>query len=82
MSYSLYRETEYLKFYRGLSESGKTAHVLVYAVRDSTLLGRIKWFGRWRQYGFFPEAETIWNRDCLIQVHEEVESLMAERRKK
>ncbi len=81
MGYELYRETEYLKFYLGLSVSGKTKHILVYAMRDSALLGAIKWFGRWRQYAFFPADETVWNRDCLTQIHEEIETLMAERKK-
>lgn len=80
MSYTLTRATEYLVFYQGPSESGKTARVLVYAADDVTLLGRIKWFGRWRQYAFFPAAGTVWNRGCLMQIHEEIETLMTERR--
>ncbi len=78
--YDLTRTTEYLVFYQGLSLSGKTAHVLVYAADDVTLLGRIKWFSRWRQYTFFPEEDTVWNRNCLMEIHEEIESLMAARK--
>lgn len=28
-------------------------------------LGWVRWFGRWRQYVFFPDAETVYNHGCL-----------------
>ena len=28
-------------------------------------LGFVKWFGRWRQYTFFPEPETVFSSGCL-----------------
>ncbi len=45
-------------------------------------LGIIKWFGRWRQYTFYPLFDTIWNKDCLEQVTEKITDLMNERKKK
>ena len=32
-------------------------------------LGDIKWFGRWRQYAFFPEENTVFNRQCLQDIY-------------
>lgn len=54
---------------------------------DNSYLGQVKRFGRWRQYCFFPHAETVFERSCLrvIALFCEVESvryLAANRRKK
>jgi hypothetical protein len=47
------------------SEGRKTKVWEVLAVRDRGRLGVVKWFPRWRQYTFFPAAETVYNHDCL-----------------
>jgi hypothetical protein len=31
-------------------------------------LGIIKWYPRWRQYAFFPEAGTIFNTECINDI--------------
>jgi hypothetical protein len=79
VGFQRYRVTDYLQFYEGLSSSGKTKVVVIYS-RDVELLGRIKWMGRWRQYGFFPEQDTVWNPVCLAEVMEEIERLRVERK--
>jgi phenylpropionate dioxygenase-like ring-hydroxylating dioxygenase large terminal subunit len=33
-------------------------------------LGVVKWFAPWRQYSFFPDAGTAWERECLRTVAE------------
>ena len=43
-------------------------------------LGTVKWFGRWRQYCFYPEPETIFNRGCLADVDHFIMQLMDERK--
>lgn len=50
----------------------KTEVVEVIAARDGSLLGRIKWFGRWRQFTFWPEPETTFNPDCLREIEQEI----------
>jgi hypothetical protein len=40
----------------------------VFAKQSGLLLGRISWFGRWRQYAFFPERGTVFNPDCLVAI--------------
>ena len=71
--------TEYLTFTRTQVQGRKTDIVFV-RKRDWTQLGQIKWFGRWRQFCFFPEPETTFNRKCLSEIDVEIEALMAERR--
>jgi len=48
--------------------SGKTRIWRVIATRNGALLGEIKWWGRWRQYTFFPEPSTIFNPDCMDEI--------------
>lgn len=46
------------------------------------ILGRISWYGTWRQYTFSPSFETIWNKDCLKDIQDFLQQLMDERKKK
>ncbi len=61
--------SEYLRYEREPDRpGGRTKRWRVIASRDDALLGRIRWFGRWRQYAFFPEPKTIFNPDCLDSI--------------
>ena len=51
-----------------LERKGKTSVFHVVAVRDGVILGRIEWYGSWRQYVFEPVAETVWSQGCLQQI--------------
>jgi len=49
--------------------------------KDGTFeLGGIKWFGRWRTYAFFPNSNTIYEDDCLIEIANFIKRLMDERK--
>lgn len=48
----------------------KTRRWHVRARENSVLLGVIQWFGRWRQYAFFPAGETVFERQCLRDLAE------------
>lgn len=40
----------------------------VWKVRNTearVTLGRIRWFGRWRQYAFFPDLDLVFEKMCL-----------------
>jgi hypothetical protein len=37
-------------------------------VVGSEVIGYIKWFGRWRKYGFFPKPDTIYEETCLREI--------------
>ena len=32
------------------------------------LLGEVHWFGRWRQYVFEPNVQTVFNDSCLTDL--------------
>lgn len=70
----------YLRFNEYDSASGKTKIVNVYSARSGDKLGEIRWFGRWRQYAFFPGEGTIWNPECMKEICEKISTLMKERR--
>lgn len=72
---------EYLRFEENPPEPGrKTKVVIVRAARTSTVLGRIGWWGSWRQYTFFPEGGTVFNQGCLTTINAYMAALMEERR--
>jgi len=44
-------------------------------------LGWIKWYPPWRQYCFEPHSDTVWAKNCLIEINNFIEELMNERRR-
>jgi hypothetical protein len=46
----------------------KTETWVVKTLQGAVRLGIVKWFGPWRQYSFFPDPETAWERECLRTV--------------
>ena len=44
------------------------------------VLGIIKWYSLWRQYCFFPDANTIYSQDCLRDIVNFIKKLMKERK--
>jgi hypothetical protein len=51
-----------------VEEKAKTKVWHVVAKEDGTILGTVKWFGRWRQYAFFPESDTVFEKTCLDDI--------------
>ena len=47
---------------------------------NETCLGVIKWFGRWRTYAFFPNAETVFEPDCGNRIFSFIKDRMDERK--
>lgn len=43
-------------------------------------LGVIQWHSNWRQYCFWPYSNTLFSWDCLNEISEKIQSLMAERK--
>jgi hypothetical protein len=64
-------------------DTGKTKkyHVFTKDIFISTKLGEIKWFGRWRQYAFFPEPNTVFEKQCMKDITNFLENLMLERKR-
>jgi len=42
-----------------------TRRWIIYSKSNSAVLGQIQWYSGWRQYVFFPAAETLFNDGCL-----------------
>ena len=45
----------------------KTPIYVIYD-KNSVCIGKIKWYGAWRKFCFFPEGNTIWGSICLEEV--------------
>lgn len=72
------KATQYLVF-RLEYDTGKTLVVSVFSIHSGERLGVVKWFFRWRQYTFFPEAGTTFNERCLDDINGVMNRLMEER---
>lgn len=70
----------YLEFRQVAAVARKTAVVDVHSTRSGMKLGRIAWFGRWRQYVFFPEPATVFNPECLDAINRKIRRLMEDRK--
>lgn len=49
----------------------RTRKTPIYAVVNKSggyEIGRIRWYGSWRQYCFFPAENTVWNDGCLQDI--------------
>ena len=56
----------------------KTETFWVINKRSGQPIGEIMWHCPWRQYCFFPEADTIWNDVCLGDIMNTVKQLNEE----
>lgn len=72
------------EFFRFVKTSEKTPNG-VYAVvskYDNTLVGKIKWYWRWKQYGFFPEFPTVLSQDGMKDISTYMDKLTWELKEK
>ncbi len=65
---------------REVADTGKTKVYAIVTKDGGTQLGCVKWFGRWHQYAFFPDPETVFEQTCLNDLRAFLASLMAARR--
>lgn len=73
-------DSKYLNF--ELSENNNPATWIINVMsEDDYCLGRIKWYAQWRQYAFYPEVTTIFEKNCLGDITKFV-ILMNEQQKK
>jgi len=68
-------ESKYIQM-EFIEQKAKTVVFEVQTKSDQTRLGLIKWFGRWRQYVFFPEPETVFSKGCMADINSFIEHLM------
>ena len=43
-------------------------------------IAQIKWYARWQRYCLFPESDTIWSVECLIDIVDFMRQRRVERR--
>lgn len=57
-------------YFEHWGDKPKTSVWRVRAKDGDFILGTVEWFGRWRQYCFFPvtEVETVFERQCLRDI--------------
>lgn len=49
-------------------------------VHSYGILGTVKWYAHWRQYCFFPEMGTVFNRECMVNINSFITQLMKARK--
>lgn len=64
-----------------IEKKPKTNIYSVVNISGDYSLGKIKWYPAWRQYCFFPEEQTIWNKDCLQEIKIFIQKLMNDRKR-
>jgi hypothetical protein len=54
-----------------IEQKPKTQVYRVISSYDESELGKISWYGPWRQYVFSPNMnfETVWSEDCVLELH-------------
>ena len=72
-------DSQSLEFDRHQPKGRKTPIVAVRSKSDRTLLGTIAWFGRWRQFCFWPEPHTTFNVGCMQDIEAIIGVLREER---
>jgi len=73
---SKYMEFDYI------GSTGKTDIWNVLSKSSGFILGKIKWYGPWRQYCFFPSPNSVFNNSCMSDIQGAIKELMDDRRKK
>lgn len=66
-------------------ESGDTGKTKIFEVQNKDSLqfiGKIKWYGPFRQYSFFPNDNTVYERQCLLDITKFIHHLMLQRKLK
>ena len=62
-------EGKYISFSKAEKQNPSTWTYTVQS-NDGYPLGTIKWFASWRQYAFYPEQETVFEKTCLAEITE------------
>lgn len=59
----------------------KTPIYHICSKRSKDEIGQIKWYGAWRKYCFFPNADTIWDNKCLNNINSFLEEINVSKKK-
>ena len=67
-------EYKYIHFLK-VAQSPKTSVWVCLTNRTNDRIGRVKWYPGWRQYSFFPQNLTVFNKSCLGDIIHFIEQL-------
>ena len=73
--------SKYIEF-NLIGDTGKTEIWNIISKSSEFILGRVKWYGPWRQYCFFPSPHTVFNHTCMMDINDFIKKLMSDRSKK
>jgi hypothetical protein len=74
--------SKWLQFEKGIRLLGRTTDMYRVTNKEyGTFLGMIKWYGPFRQYSFFPEANMVFEKTCMQDITDFMKNLMEERKK-
>ena len=62
-------------------EDAKTRRWAIRNAKSPDLLGRVSWYGPWRQYCFYPSELAVFNGGCLKAIVDFLRDAMTEHRK-
>ena len=61
-------------------EGAKTQIYNVMNKEYGSYLGQVKWYAAWRRYCFFPQANCVFETDCLSDITKFLSKLMLDRK--
>ncbi len=73
------KKTEFLTFMKYKDSAKKTYDISVLNKSCDTLLGKIKWYGPWRQYALHTMDGIVLDRKCMNDVISYMDNLMKDR---
>ncbi len=64
-----------------ITHKTKTKKFLVINRESKSRIGEVKWYGPFRQYSYFPSPNTVYERQCLLDITRFIQNLMNDRKK-
>lgn len=73
-------KSKYMEFDK-IGDTGKTEIWNILSKSSGFILGKISWYGPWRQYCFLPSPNSVFNNSCMSDIQKFIKILMEDRRK-
>ena len=70
---------KWIKFIEIEKKPKTKVYAVVTTYDESTTIGHIAWFSRWRKYAFYPKQDTVWEVQCLSDIINFINNLMLKR---
>lgn len=61
-------QSKYLYFQLADKQNPSTWIVDVFADSSDVILGQVRYYAQWRQYGFYPFGGTVFEKTCLKDI--------------